>query len=261
MKALLLGITIFGSTAFALTTQDLQRVTFDQHVGQSIPGKAAFRTSAGASVTMQDLVDGRRPILLVLGYFRCPMLCTLVNDGLIKALQDIRPSAGPDFTIIDLSIDPHETPASAAMRKTEYLKQYGRAGAAEGWHFLVGEKPAIEAVTDAAGFHYAYDNVSGEYAHPSGLIVLTPQGEISSYLLGVNFDAAELLRALQTAGRGESGSIVHQLALLCFHYNPLTGKYSLAILKTLRVAGVITLLGGGLMIGRLVRRAPGRARI
>jgi protein SCO1/2 len=259
MKLLWLTALLFATTSFALTNEELQRVRFDQHLGQNISRNVLFHDSTGRQVKIGDLLDGRRPVIVVLGYFRCPMLCTLVNDGLIKTLQEVRANVGRDFNLIDLSIDPQETPSLAAARKAEYLKQYGRAGASDGWHFLVGDRAAVDEVANECGFRYAYDVESGEFAHPSGLVILTPDGTISRYLLGVNFDATELLTALDVARRGERGSITHQLALLCFHYNPVTGKYSLAILKTLRVASAIMLVAGAVVIARLSRRRPSRA--
>jgi protein SCO1 len=260
MKFLWLTAVLFATNCFALTNEELQRVRFDQHLGQTISRNLLFHDSTSREVKMADLFDGRRPVIIVLGYFRCPMLCTLVNDGLIKTLQELRANVGRDFNIVDVSIDPQETPALAAVRKAEYLKQYGRAGASDGWHFLVGDKAVVDEVAEECGFRYAYDSETGEFAHPSGLVILTPDGTISRYLLGVNFDAAELLAALDAARRGEKGSITHQLALLCFHYNPITGKYSLAILKTLRVASAIMLIAGAVMVVRLSRRKPSRAR-
>ncbi len=259
MKVLWLIALLFATTCFALTNEELQRVRFDQHLGQNISPSLMFHDSTGRQVKIGDLFDGRRPVIVVLGYFRCPMLCTLVNDGVIKTLQELRGNVGRDFNVVDVSIDPRETPALAATRKAEYLKQYGRAGASDGWHFLVGDKPAVDEVANECGFRYAYDAESGEYAHPSGLIILTPEGTISRYLLGVNFDSTELLAALNGARRGERGSITHELALLCFHYNPITGKYSLAILKILRVLSAIMLFVGAIVIVRLSRRTPSRA--
>lgn len=260
MKFLLFIALLLATTSFALTNEELQRVAFEQHIGQAISRDLAFRDSTGRHVKTGDLFDGRRPVIVVLGYFHCPMLCTLVNDGVIKALQELRWNVGRDFNIVDVSIDPQETPALAASRKAEYLKQYGRTGASDGWHFLVGDKGGAGQMANECGFRYAYDAASGEYAHPSGLVILTPDGTISRYLLGVNFDATELLSALEVARREERGSISHQLALLCFHYNPITGKYSLAILKTLRVASTMMLVAGAVVVVRLSRRRPSRAR-
>lgn len=253
LSVFLLHLAIVCS-ALALTDGELQGIRFDQNTGRRISFMTAFRDSTGSPRKIGEIFHEDRPVILVLGYFHCPMLCTLVNDGLIKAMQDLRLDAGRDFTVVDLSIDPGEAPSRAAARKTEYLKQYGRSSAAGGWHFLVGEKPAIDTIAAETGFHYAYDAASGEYAHPSGLVILTPDGTISSYLLGVNFDSAELLNALQIAGRGERGHVAQQLALLCFHYNPITGKYSFAILKALRLAGLLTVVGIAVVIFRLSRR-------
>lgn len=257
MKILASVLLIFcAATALGLTDQDLKQITFEQNVGRQVSRDISFQTSAGEQVTMGTCFDGGKPVILVLGYDRCPMLCTFVNDGLIKALQDLRLSPGKDFKIVNVSIDPAETPQSAAMRRAQYVRQYGRKTAAEGWTFLVGQQPAIEQLAREVGFHYAYDKESGEFAHPSGIVIITPSGRISRYLLGVNYDAAELLQALQGAGREERGSVVQQLALLCFHYNPVTGKYSLAILNIVRVAGLFTVLAIAVVIFLIIRRRP-----
>ncbi len=249
-----------AASALGLTDQELKQITFDQRVGGQVSRDLRFETSVGDQVTFGRCLEGGKPIILVLGYDRCPMLCTLVNDGLIKALQDLRLNPGQDFKIINVSIDPKETPESAATRKSEYVRQYGRRTAADSWQFLVGQEPAISEIAREVGFHYAYDRQSGEYAHPSGIVILTPTGTISRYLLGVNYDAAELLQALQSAGREEKGSIVQELALLCFHYNPVTGKYSLAVLNIVRGAGLLTLIAIVLLIVRLNRRRPVHAQ-
>jgi protein SCO1 len=261
VRAILLLAFFVSSSSLALTNEALKQIRFDQHPGEAISRDLVFLDSNGQQVKSGNLFDGRRPVIVVLGYFRCPMLCTLVNDGLIKSLQEMRWTVGREFNVADVSIDPNETPARARMRKAEYLKQYGRAGAAAGWQFLVGDNHSVAQLADECGFHYAYDKESGEYAHPSGLVILTPNGTISRYLLGVNFDATELLEALKEAGKGKKGSITHELALLCFHYNPITGKYSLAILKTLRLASVIMLIGGVAVLIHLARRSAARARV
>ena len=250
------AIFFLGSvmTAFGLTDKDLTHIGFDQNIGREVSRELQFQTSEGQATTLGQCLDGEKPVILVMGYSRCPMLCEFVNDGLIKALQDVRLTPGRDFKILNVSVDPAEAPAAAARRKAEYVRQYGRATAAEAWQFLVGKEPAIRELANEVGFHYAYDAGSGEYAHPSGIVVLTPQGVVSRYLLGVNYDPAELLQAIRGAGREERGSIVHELALLCFHYNPVTGKYSLAILKVVRLAGLLTLAAIAIAVVYLSRR-------
>ena len=239
--------------ASAITQADAQRITFDQHIGQPISPDLTFRDSRGQVVRLGDYL-GTKPLLLVLGYYHCPMLCTLINDGLIASLQELRLSVGRDFDIVNVSIDPNETSPLAAAKKIQYLKRYGRSGAEEGWHFLVGDRNSIAQLANEAGFRFAYDPESREYAHPSGVIVLTPEGKISRYLFGVNFDARELLTALTAAANRQQGSAVQQLVLLCFHYNPITGKYGALIITILRVSGLATLFGIAALILYLVRR-------
>ncbi len=257
MKTLLtFCLLLVAASASALTDQELKRISFDQNVGQEVSRDLPFRTSEGSDTTLGHCLEGGKPVILVMGYSRCPMLCTFVNDGLIKALQDLRLTPGRDFKILNVSIDPDETPAAAARRKAGYVRQYGRATAMEAWQFLVGKPPAVERLAQEIGFHYSYDKESGEFAHPSGIVVLTPHGVISSYLLGVNYDAEELGKAIRRASRGERGTVVHQLALLCFHYNPVTGRYSLAILKVIRVAGLLTVVAAAALVIYLSRRRP-----
>ncbi len=210
---------------------------------------------------------GKRPTILVLGYYRCPMLCMLINDGLIEALQGVREDIGRDYQVVDVSIDPTETAHDAAARKAEYLKRYSRAGAAIGWHCLVGDRQTVARLADQIGFRYAYDPQLRQYAHPSGIVVLTPEGKISRYVFGVKFDAKNISAALVDARQERSSSVISQLILLCYHYNPITGKYGPAILWILRVGAVATVAGifGGiaLMIARDRRgrrdEAPGKA--
>src|ERR1041385_5386744 len=211
---------VLASQAHALTPDELNQITFEQKIGQQISRDLRFRDSSGTLVRLGECLDSR-PTVLVLGYFHCPMLCTFINNGLIDAMQELRLSVGRDFNVIDLSIDPRETSALAGTKKTEYVKLYGRHGAEQGWYFLTGEVPAIQRIARETGFHFAYDPQTNEFAHPSGIIVLTPEGKISRYLFGANFSASELREAILVAGKNESGSLIQRLALICYHYNPI----------------------------------------
>jgi protein SCO1/2 len=162
----------------------------------------------------------------------------MINDGLINALENLRSSVGADFDVVDLSIDPNETPTAAMEKKILYVRRYGRAGTANGWHCLVGDEKSIAQLADEVGYRYAYDPQSKEYAHPSGVVVLMPDGKISRYVFGATFNSTELRDALTAARAGESGSVLSQIFLLCYHYNPITGKYGALILSILRVASV-----------------------
>ncbi|HEY4256737.1 MAG TPA: SCO family protein [Candidatus Udaeobacter sp.] len=242
--------------ACALTPGDLSRVTFEQHPGVQVSGDLAFRDESDRLFQLGDHF-GKQPTILVLGYYGCPMLCSLINDGLIQALQELPVSVGKDFQVIDVSIDPAEKAAVAAAKKSEYLRQYGRPGAADGWHFLVGDKPAIAQLADQVGFRYAYDPQIRQYAHPSGVVVLTRDGKISRYVFGVRFDAKELRDALVAAKDGKSSSIISQVFLLCYHYNPITGKYGGLILSILRFASLGFLAAIAWWIVSMSRRSAG----
>ena len=218
-----------------------QQVRFDQNLGASVPLDAVFRDEQNQPVTLRSLL-GQRPVVLVLGYHDCPMLCSLVLGGVTEAFTELHSTTGQDFDFIDVSISPADTPADAAKQKRIYFKRYLRHGADAGWHFLTSQNAgSVKSLADAVGFHYAYDPATKQYAHPGGLVVLTPEGKVSGYMFGVNFDAGQLQAALQQASQRQVGSPIAQLLLLCFHYNPVTGKYGTLILNSLRVASVLTI--------------------
>jgi protein SCO1/2 len=171
------------------------------------------------------------------------MLCTLVLNGMVEALQDLKWSVGDQFEIINVSINPRESSELAAAKKLSYVKRYGRAGAAEGWHFLTGDERSIARLAGIVGFQYAYDDSSRQYAHPSGLVLLTPEAKVSGYLFGVTFSPKELYGSIRTASGSEVGSPIQQLILLCFHYNPITGKYGPTVILIVRLMGAATVLG------------------
>src|SRR5205823_6361879 len=177
-KLMLMLLLVIATQAHALTPDELNQITFEQKIGQQISMDLRFRDSGGTSVRLGECL-GAKPTLLVLGYFHCPMLCTFINNGLIAAMQELRLDVGRDFNVVDLSVDPRETSELAAKRKAEYVKLYGRRGAALGWHCLTGDETSIQKIASETGFHFAYDPQSNEYAHPSGVIVLTADGTIS----------------------------------------------------------------------------------
>jgi protein SCO1 len=240
----------------ALTKGDLSRVTFDQHVGTQVSRDLVFRDETNKSFRLGDHFS-KQPTILVLGYYRCPMLCTLINDGLIKALQDLKLNVGSAFQVIDVSIDPTETASAAASKKAEYLRRYGRPGAANGWHCLVGDQRSVRQLADEVGYRYVYDPKTRQYAHPSGLVLLTPDGEISHYIFGVTFDAKKLRSSLLAAQKGKSSSAVQQFLLLCYCYNPITGKYGALTLNGLRILSLLFLLGLGYWVFSMARRSDG----
>lgn len=255
-------LTIFFTVAFvshihALTTGDLSTVRFDQHPGSIVSAGLVFTDENNHAFRLGDHF-GSQPTLLILGYYRCPMLCSFINDGLIQALQDLRPSVGRDFQVLNVGIDPGENAAAASAHRAQYLRRYGRAGASEGWHCLTGDAKSIAELAEQVGFRYAYDGATREYAHPSGIIVLTPNGAVSGYLFGATFDAKAVRDALVTAREGRSSSVLSQVLLLCYHFNPITGKYGSLVLAAVRTAGVTTVVALGALIVFMSRRERSR---
>ena len=219
----------------------LASVAFEQRLNAQVPTNLAFRDEAGQMVQLSDYL-GHKPIILTLNYYNCPMLCPLVLEGLLRSLRMLSFNIGEQFEVVTVSIDPRETPALAAAVKARYVRDYGRSGAAAGWHFLTGEEASIQGVAQAAGFDYAYDAARGEYAHAAGLMILTPQGKISRYMYGVEFSPRDLRLALVEAASDTIGSPVDQLLLFCYRYDPATGRYTLVITRALQLASVATVL-------------------
>jgi protein SCO1 len=244
------------ANAQSLSDSTLASIAFEQKLNTLVSPALAFRDEDGQQVRLGQYF-GQKPVILVLGYYECPMLCTLVLNGMVESAADIKWSIGREFEVINVSINPRENPMLAAAKKRSYVKRYGRSGAAQGWHFLTGEEASIRQLANEVGFRYVYDPASRQYAHPSGLVILTPQGKIARYLFGVTYPSKDLLTALRTASSNQVGSPIQQLVLLCFHYNPVTGKYSLTIVAVLRVLGGATVLGLLWFMVSLARR--GRA--
>ena len=231
----------------------LREIGFDQNLDQRVPLDVAFRDEQGATVRLGDYF-GKRPVVLVFAYFDCPMLCTQVINGLSSALGVLSLKPGQDFEIVTVSFNPADTPASARAKKAMYLERYRRDGAAESWHFLTGDPPSIERLTKAAGFRYVWDEATKQFAHPSGIIVLTPDGRLARYLFGIEYGPRDLRFALVEASAGKVGTRVDSLLLYCYHYDPMTGRYGLAIMRAVRMAGAATVLALAAFIVVMVRR-------
>jgi protein SCO1 len=230
-----------------------KNIGIEQKLGTKLPLKTTFRDQTGASVSLQDYLSAK-PAVLVFSYFDCPMLCPLVLEGLVRSLKPLSLNAGGDFDVLVISIDERDSPELAQKKRLEIINRYGRDGSEVGWHFLTGEKSAIDEVTRSAGFTYAWDETSKQYVHASGIFILTPQGEIARVLYGIDYTPRDIRLALVEAGDGTIGSAVDQLLLYCYHYNPLTGKYGFVIMGTLRVAGVSTVLAMATFIITMLRR-------
>ncbi len=231
----------------------LREIGFDQNIDQKLPLDATFRDETGQTVTLGSYY-GKRPVLLAFIYYECPMLCTQVLNAMTATISTMSLTAGKDFELVLVGIDPRETPAQAAAKKTEYLRRYKREGAEAGWHFLTGDEPEIKRVAKAAGFRYAWDEQTQQYAHPTGIIVTTTDGRLARYLFGIEYGPRDLNLSLVEASEGKVGSFADQLLLYCYHYDPMTGRYGIYVMRTLRVAGVATVLLIGTFIVVMVRR-------
>lgn len=235
----------------------LSDVGIEQRLNSQIPPELIFRDETGKTVRLADYF-GKRPMILNLVYYNCPMLCSEVLSGLTGALKAMQFQVGQEFDVLTVSFDPRETPAMASEKKAEYLKRYGRPSAAAGWHFLTGPQESITALTKAAGFQYHYDSSTGQFAHGTAIMVLTPAGKIAQYYYGVEFSPKDLRLAVVQASHEKIGSLVDQILLYCYHYDPATGKYGVQILRVLRLAAVATMLGLVILIVVMLRRGPGR---
>jgi protein SCO1 len=231
----------------------LTDIGFDQRLGDTVPLDAAFRDETGRTVRLGDYF-GSRPVVLSLAYYECPMLCTVTLNGLASALDVLTFEPGREFEVVTVSFEPKETPALAAAKKAAYLRRYRRPGADKAWHFLTGDAESIRRLTQAVGFRYAWDETTKQYAHASGVMVLTSDGRLARYLYGVEYAPKDLRFAIYEAAQGKILSPVNQLLLYCYHYDPDQGRYGTTVMRILRVAGVLTVVGLGAMMATLRRR-------
>ncbi|MEP6945508.1 MAG: SCO family protein [Acidobacteriota bacterium] len=227
----------------------LKTVGIDQKLGDQLPLDTEFKDENGNTVKLGSFFTKGRPVILALVYYECPMLCNQVLNGLSGSLKGINFDAGKEFDVVAISFDTRENdkPDLAKNKKANYVERYGRAGGENGWHFLTGTQDSIDKVTKAAGFNYHWDERSNQFAHAGGIMVVTPEGKMSHYLYGIDYAPKDLKFAVMEAGENKVGSPSDQLLLYCYHYDPATGKYGLAILNVIRLGGVLTLLGMGLM--------------
>ncbi|HET8648384.1 MAG TPA: SCO family protein [Vicinamibacteria bacterium] len=238
--------------------QILREVGYEQRLGEQVPLDLVLRAETGATVRLRDALAGK-PTVLSLVYYECPMLCTLTLNGLVGALTALPFEPGRDFSLVTVSFDERETPAQAARRKQAYVARYGRPGAEKSWRFLTGEKETLRRLTDAVGFRYAWDERTRQFAHPAGVVVLTPDGRIARYLFGVEYAPKDLRLGLVEAGEGRIGSPVDRLLLYCYQYDPAQGRYGAAVMRLVRLGGVATLLGVGGFVFVALRRERRRS--
>ena len=237
-----------------------EQVGISPKLGQQLPLDMEFVDSSGQPIRLRDCINGR-PVILHLVYYDCPMLCKLSADGLFKTLSTLTLRPGEDFSIVTLSFDPRETPELSARAREMAIERCGAEAVERGWRFLTGSEPEIAAVTEGVGFRYMFDEKTGQYAHAAGVFVLTPDGVVSRYLSGIDYSPRDLRLAVVEASGGKVGTATDQVLLLCYMYNPTTGKYGLAIMTALRVAGVATVGGLAAAIVVMVRRERRNALI
>jgi protein SCO1/2 len=241
----------------------LKNIGIDQRLNNQLPLGATFKDEAGNAVKLGDYFGRGRPVIISLVYYKCPMLCNQVLNGLVGSIRGQSAYlVGRDFDVVTISFDPRETPQDAAEKKKVTLNDLRRPDdpvAAAGWHFLTGEKSQIDAVADAVGFHYAFDTNTNQFAHASGVMVATPEGKLSRYFYGIEYAPRDLKLALVESSAGKIGSLADKITLYCYHYDPTTGKYGFAIMSAMRVGGIITVLGliALIMILRRARAGEG----
>jgi protein SCO1/2 len=255
LLALALLFCLLSSTTGAHEARPalLRDVGLEQRLDAQIPLALAFRDEAGTVVQLREYF-GARPVILILDYYQCPRLCPLVLDALLASLRMLPLTVGKQFGVLIVSIDARDTPAVAAAKKAQYLERYGRPDTADGWHFLTGEPEAIQRLSTTVGFRYTYDAATDQFAHAAGIMIVTPQGKLARYFYGIAYAPRELRLGLVEAAANHIGSPIDQLLLFCYHYDPLTGKYGLAIMNVIRLAGLVTVMGLGIFMGVMFRR-------
>lgn len=250
-------VSSYGDKAAGQNTGDqlptvLQQVGVAQHLNAQLPLSANFVDETGAPVTLGKYFDGKHPAIVTTVYYNCPMLCSEELDGLTSALQMVHLQPGKDFQVVVVSIDPSETWQTAAAKKALYVKRYGHPETADGWHFLTGQRPAIDATTQAVGFGYVRvpgpDGRLTQFAHASAIEIATPTGKLAQYYLGVEYSPKDILLGLVDASGNKIGSPVANILTYCYHYDPQTNKHSLVVARVVQLGGMVTVAGlGGFM--------------
>jgi protein SCO1/2 len=247
---------------FNTTPPELVGVDIVEHLGHALPVDARFREADGRSVRLGELFDGKRPIVFVFSYHTCPMLCSLVLDATVRALSAIPWTVGDQFNVVSVSIDPHDTPETAARKRDELVGRYLRSeGKSAGWHFLVGDEANIRSVTEAVGFHFRYDERQKQFAHPAAIYILSSSGHIARYLYGIQFAPNDVRLGLLEAAESRSITTTEKLLLYCYHYDPQGGRYALVAMNIMRLGGVVTVVVlGGFVTTMMARERRKRIR-
>ena len=235
----------------------LSKVSFEQHLNEQLPLDLPFKDETGRTVKLGEYF-GRKPVVLAFVYYECPMLCTQVLNGLESSLRVLNETVGKEFDVVTVSFDPAETPVLAMGKKKAYLERYKRPEAEQGWHFLTGDQASIDALTQAAGFNYAWDEASQQFAHASGIIVTTPAGKVSRYFFGIDYAPRDVKFALIESSHEKIGTLADRLLLYCYHYDPATGSYGFVAMRAVRIGGAATILAlVGFVFVSLRREANG----
>jgi protein SCO1/2 len=227
----------------------LKKVGIEQRLGEALPLAAEFKDENGQMVKLGDYFGKGRPVIIALVYYECPMLCNQVLNGLTGTLKGVSFDAGKEFDVVAVSFDAKEfdKPELAKNKKASYMERYGRPSTEKGWHFLTGTQASIDAITQAAGFGYTWDEKSNQFAHSSAIMIATPEGKLSRYFYGIDYSPRDVKLGIVESAESKVGNVADELMLYCFHYDPSTGKYGFQILSVLRLAAIGTLLGMGLM--------------
>lgn len=240
----------------------LKKIGIEQKLGEQMPLETEFRDESGRAVKLGEYFDKGRPVIVAFVYYECPMLCNEVLNGLTGSLKGLSFDAGKEFDVVAISFDARENdkPDLARNKKESYMRRYGRPGTEKGWHFLTGTPASIEAATKAAGFGFKWDEKSNQFAHAGGIMIATPDGRLARYFYGIDYAPRDVKFGIMESAENKVGNAAEQLLLYCFHYDPSTGKYGVAVLSVMRIGAVLTLLGMGavgLMFWRRNRKVPG----
>jgi protein SCO1/2 len=246
-----------GTTENGLPTA-LREVKIEQRLNEQVPLDIQFKDETGRNVQLQEYFNHSKPVILSLVFYKCPMLCNQILSGLMAGLRSQSFDAGKEFEVLTVSFDPRETPEIAAEKKQSYIERYNRPGAENGWHFLTGDPENIRRLTEAVGFHYNYDEKTNQFAHASGIMLLTPEGKLSRYFYGIEYNSRDLRLGLIEASNNKIGSTVDQLLLYCYHYDPETGRYGPVVMNIMRLGGLVTMIGIVALFLILRRRDNGR---
>jgi protein SCO1/2 len=239
--------------------QQFKDIRIEQHLDAQVPLDLMFRDETGSQITLGEALDGK-PAVLALVYYGCPSLCNVVLNGVEGVVDAMKYQIGKDYSVITVSIDATETPELAQAKKTAHLERLHRDGAERAWHFLTSDETTIERLAGTVGFRYAYDPKTKQYAHAAGIMVLTPQGRLSRYYYGVEYIPRDIEFGLVEASQGKIGSLVDQLTLLCFQYDPATGKYGFYVIGAMRIAAGLMIAGFATMYATLYFKSRRKKR-